>query len=212
MQIVFHGYSCFTIKGDSIEIVTDPFTDELGVVVPQLTADLVTVSHDHRNHCNTGIVSGSPKIFDWPGEYEYKDVSLKGVSTFHNKKDQDDRGENISFVIVVDDIKICHLGSLGSKLTDKQLELLGDIDILMMPIGGETTIDPKKGVDVIEQIDPRIIIPMRYKLPGLTRELESVENFAKLLGHEVFETSQKLVTSKLKLPTDTAEFVVLEPV
>lgn len=218
MEIIWHGQSCFTLKGDRITVVTDPY-GEIGLKLPKLKADIVTVSHDHADHNNTAAVEGEPHIFDWPGEYEAGGVMLVGLEAFHFKKSEEAdekavaRGKTIIFHIDLDDLRICHLGDLGHKLTDEMVETIGDVDILLIPVGGGSTIDHKTAHQVIEQIDPRIVIPMHYKIDGLKveTELQDVEPFLKEVGAHNEGLDKLEIKGRASLPEETTSFVVLEP-
>jgi len=210
MNIVYHGYSCFEIKGKNVTVITDPYSPELGIILPELSADIVTVSHQHKNHCHTKIISGNPKIFDWPGEYEKSEVGLVAIESFHNTKEEPDLGENLIFIYIIENVRICHLGSQGCKLTAEQLEKIGDVDILLLPIGGKTTLTPQKALEVLEQIEPRVVIPMHYALPNINKELASVEQFAEIMGKPQIETKIKFDIHKSGLPDDQTELVILE--
>ena len=168
MKITWHGQSCFKIAIKDVTLVTDPFGKDIGLKPPHFEADIVTVSHDHHDHNNVSALRGTPFVVDGPGEYELKGVAISGISSFHDNKEGQERGKNTIFIIEAEEMRICHLGDLGEKkLTDNQLEEIGDIDILMIPVGGVYTIDSEEAAGIISQIEPRIVIPMHYKIPGL---------------------------------------------
>jgi L-ascorbate metabolism protein UlaG (beta-lactamase superfamily) len=214
MDITWHGHSCFTIKGKDAVVVTDPYKN-IGLNLPKLKADIVTISHEHDGHNNFEAVEGARKVITWPGEYELKNVSVIAIEAFHYSKgeaaDAEKRGKIIIFVIDIDGFKICHLGDLGHKLTSDITEAIGDVDILLIPVGGKNTIDYKKAVEVIEQIEPRIVIPMHYKTEGSTADIDTNEKFLKeegIANIEVLEKfSAKLVSD---LPDDKTDFKVLK--
>jgi len=216
MDIIWHGHSCFTLKGKNATVVTDPYKD-VGLKLPELTADIVTVSHGHEDHNNVEAVNGDVKVIDWPGEYERKNVSVLGLEAFHYSKsegkDAEKRGKNIIYVIEIDDVKVCHLGDLGHKLTSELTEAIGDVDVLLVPVGGKFTIDYKKAVEVIEQIEPRVVIPMHYKTDGNTVDIDTNERFLKEVGvTDVKEESKFEIKSVSELPDDRMEFTVLKPI
>jgi L-ascorbate metabolism protein UlaG (beta-lactamase superfamily) len=212
MEIIWHGQSCFTVKGRNATVVTDPYGD-IGLRLPKLKGSIVTISHDHIDHNNVAGVEGDPKVFDWPGEFESGGVLMSAVEAPHYGEGADDeakkRGKTLMFHFEVDGIKICHVGDLGQKLTDEMIEKLGDVDILMVPVGGNFTIDHKVAHSVIEQIEPRVVIPMHYKIDGLTVDIGELEPFLKEVGmHEPAE--DKLVfKNRGALPTDAMKTVVL---
>lgn len=198
MEIYPLDHSSFRIKGKSATVVTDPY-------LKMAEADIVTVSHDHFDHNVISKIGGTPFIISGPGEYEIKGVTVVGTPTFHDDKEGAERGKNVVYKITIDEVRICHLGDLGHKLTDAQLDAIGDVDILLIPVGGKYTIDSKIAAQVVAQVEPLIVIPMHYdgKL-----ELEPVANFLKEMGAEAVAAQPKLVISKEKLPEATTVIVL----
>ncbi|MBI4029181.1 MAG: MBL fold metallo-hydrolase [Candidatus Blackburnbacteria bacterium] len=208
MDIAWLGHSSFRIKGKSASIVTDPFDPSVGLKFPKVEADIVTVSHAHQDHNRADLVGGSPKVVSGPGEYEIKEVSIFGIPTYHDLKNGQERGSNTVYTISMDGMHLCHLGDLGHKLTQDQLGEIGNIDILFVPVGGVYTIDAQLAVEVVTAIEPKVIIPMHYKLPGLKYELAGVEDFIKETGMEPARVDKYSVTPD-KLPEER-QLVVLE--
>ncbi|MFA6306447.1 MAG: MBL fold metallo-hydrolase [Patescibacteria group bacterium] len=212
MYITWLGQSCFKFQDkigpDGVTLITDPFAADVGLKVPHFEADIVTVSHGHHDHNNTGAIRGNPFIIDTAGEYEIKGVFVEGVESAHDEKNGSERGENIIYRIEIEDISITHLGDLGHVLETKQLEKLEGTDILLIPVGGKYTINAAKAVEVISQIEPRIVIPMHYKVPGLKVDIDGVEKFIKELGIKP-RNEEKLKISKKDLPQEDMELVVL---
>ena len=170
---------------------------------------MVLSTHTHEDHSNTPAVSGQILTITGPGEYEVKGVSVTGVQVYHDKKEGEERGKNTIYNINIDGLNIVHLGDLGHVLTESQIEELGQTDILLIPVGGVYTINAKEAVEVITQLEPKIVIPMHYKIEGLKFELEGVEIFLKELGIETPAPQPKLSITKDKLP-DEMQVVVLE--
>lgn len=212
MYITWLGHSCFKfqdkIGSDGMCLVTDPFNDELGLKMPRFEADIITVSHSHKDHSNTGAIRGNPFIINTAGEYEIKGVFIEGVESSHDDKNGSERGGNIIYRIEMEDISITHLGDLGHILESKQLEKLEGTDILLIPVGGKYTINAAKAVEVISQIEPRIVIPMHYKTSGVKFDIDGVEKFIKELGIKP-RNEEKLKISKKDLPQEDMELVVL---
>ena len=148
MQIKFHGHSSLSIKDDDFTITTDPYDDSTGLKPPALTANVVIVSYNDAHHNNASAVQGEPKVFNWPGEYETGGVHFKGISSFHNAKEDAEQKENTIFTMDFKGIHLCHLGALGTKLTPEQLEEIGDVDILFVPVGSKESIDAKKATEM----------------------------------------------------------------
>lgn len=213
MEITHLGHSSFKIKGKTAIVVTDPFDPVmLGIKFPKVEARIVTVSHRHKDHDNTGAVDGNPFIISGPGEYEIADVFIRGIPTHHDNKYGEERGKNTIYKIDMDAVHLAHLGDLGHKLSDEQLDQLGDVDILMIPVGGFYTIDAKKASEIVAQIEPHIVIPMHYREDRLKQEsfgkLSKVDEFFKEMGKSV-NIVPKLVTAKDKMPAEL-EVVALE--
>ena len=210
MQIKFYGHACFSVENKDSVVVTDPYNDEIGLKLPSLKADVVTVSHDAKPYNKTSSISGEPMVLDWPGEYERGGVHFKGVHSFHNHKDDAEQLPNTIFVIDMDDIRFCHLGAQGTKLTPEQLEAIGDVDILFVPIGGAGhSIDSKKAKEVIEQIEPRIVIPMMYHTDGSNLGLGGIEDFLSVMGAKSVEPVDAFSVKRSELPEDNSKVVVL---
>jgi len=213
MIITWLGQACFKIQDkvgpEGITVVTDPFDKKIGLKPPAFEANVITVSHDHFDHNNVASLRGNPFIIDSAGEYDIKGVSVYGVESYHDDKEGKERGSNIIYRIIVDNISVSHLGDLGHALDNKQLDLLSGTDILLIPVGGKYTIDAQKAVEVVAQIEPRIVIPMHYKVPGLKVDLDTADKFIKELGIKPQE-EEKLRISKKDLPTEDMELVILK--
>jgi L-ascorbate metabolism protein UlaG (beta-lactamase superfamily) len=215
MIITWQGHSCFKIQDkigpDGVALVTDPFDKEVGLKVPNFEADIVTISHDHHDHNNASALRGTPFIIDCAGEYDRKGVLIEGIDSYHDEKQGADLGGNIIYRIEIDDISITHLGDLGTVLDNTQLEKLVGTDILLIPVGGKFTLDAKKAVEVISQIEPRIVIPMHYRTDDSKneqRDLDSVDKFIKEIGLTPTR-EEKLKISKKDLPQEDMELVIL---
>lgn len=211
MQLTYHGHSTFKLKGKLGTVVTDPYHAGIGLQLPKLSADIVTVSHDHADHNTVGQVSTTsrrkkPFIIEKPGEYEVGGISVFGVPTFHDNSGGSERGPNTVFTILLDELRICHLGDLGHELTSTQQEAIGSVDILLCPVGGVFTIDPKQAMKVIRSLEPSIVIPMHYCTPGHDQavygELATREDFVAEYKAEVTPV-EKLEVSRTTLPEET---------
>jgi L-ascorbate metabolism protein UlaG (beta-lactamase superfamily) len=212
MIITWQGQSCFKLQDkvgpDGVTVVTDPFNKEIGLKVPNFEADIITVSHNHPDHNNVSALRGTPMIIDCAGEYDFKGILIEGIDSFHDDKGGAERGGNIIYRIEIDDISVTHLGDLGHILDNNQLEKVVGTDILLIPVGGKYTIDAKKAVEVIAQIEPRLIIPMHYKTKDSKVDLDGVDKFIKELGLTP-SYEEKLKISKNDLPQEDMELVIL---
>ena len=204
MDIYFYGQAMFKFKGKNATVFVDPYKAEFtGLKLPKdLSANLVVSTHNHDDHNNVDEITDTVLKVTGPGEYEVNGVSVTGVSTYHDKEEGSQRGRNTVYNISVDGLNIVHLGDLGHKLTEEQIEEIGATDILLVPVGGVYTIDAKLASDIVSQLEPRIVIPMHYALPGLKFELEPVENFLKEMGFDSAEAQPKLSITKDKLPSE----------
>jgi L-ascorbate metabolism protein UlaG (beta-lactamase superfamily) len=212
MIISYLGHSCFKIQdkvSDGVTVVTDPFSKNLGLKVPNFEADVVTVSHSHSDHSNSDALRGEPYLIDVPGEYEIKGAMVVGVESFHDNKEGSEHGANIIYRLEIDGIAIAHLGDLGHKLSDEELEKLGVIDILMVPVGGGDALDARGAVEVVNQIEPRIVIPMHYKTADSKAPVDGIEKFIKELGVEP-KHEEKLKIAKKELPQEGMDLVILD--
>ena len=217
MQIIWHGQSCFQItsshgKNSQVNIVIDPFDETIGLRVPQLEANILLITHSHHDHNNIKAVSGGPVLISGPGEYEVKEVFIQGIPSFHDSSLGKERGQNTIYTIETEEIRLCHLGDLGQKeLTSEQIEKIGEVDILMIPIGGIYTISAKEVVKVMSQIEPSIIIPMHYQIPKLKLKLDGLDKFLKIMGIKKIEPLAKLSIKKKDISPEEAKIIVLKP-
>ncbi len=203
MEITWYGYSCFRLKGKNTTVITDPFTPDLGYSFEKQSARIVTVSHGHANHTYSQAVAGDPKVVNRPGEYEIGGILIIGISTFHDAENGALHGKNNVYAIEVDDVNICHLGDLGQSLNSNQIEELGNVDVLLIPVGGGSTITGSQAAALCRSIEPRIVIPMHYKTLTLTRELDGVDKFLKEMGITEIASQPKITVTRATLPPAT---------
>ncbi len=216
------GLSCFLFEvkdHEETSFVTDPFAKTVGLKLPRnLAADFVTVSSDDDLHNNTEAVKprsekSKIKIIANPGEYEVKGVFINGFSAITKNKEGKIIHQNTIFNFVVDDIRITHLGALSKSLSDEEMQNLGNADVLLLPISsdpefknGPTT---KNLIDIVNQIEPRVLIPMHYKISGVKFALNPLDKFLKELGKNKIEPLKKFKFSKKDLPQEEMKVVVL---
>jgi L-ascorbate metabolism protein UlaG (beta-lactamase superfamily) len=210
MTIFWLGQSAFKIVDKEVTIAIDPY-DKIGLKMPKFQAEIALITHDHDDHNNLEAIKGEPFIINNPGEYEVKNVFIYGIPGFHDNKEGSERGKITMYLIEMESIKIAHLGDLGQQsLTAEQLELLEGVDILILPVGGNFTINGSEAVEIISQIQPRIVIPMHYKIPGIDMKLESVDTFLKEFGVITPEKMEKLKITKKDLPHEETKIIILE--
>ena len=208
MDITWLGHSCFRIKGSQAIIITDPFPPELGYTLGKQTANIITMSHQHPSHSYVKGIGGEPRIIKGPGEYEISGILIIGIATFHDNQRGQVRGKNTVYVMEIDGVSVCHLGDLGHVLSTEQVEEIGRVDVLFLPVGGGSTINPAIAAEVILQLEPNAVIPMHYKTPAIKRELDSVDVFLKEMGMGQIEPRPKLTLSKSNLPLSTQVFLL----
>ena len=198
MEIKYLGHSSFLIKTKDTRIVTDPYDSKMvGLKFPKVEADIVTVSHGHKDHNQTEQVEGTPKVFDWPGQFETKGVRVWGFRTYHDKKEGAERGENVMFKFESEGISVLHCGDLGTIPPDAFLDEVGDVDVLLVPVGNKYTISPDEAIELIKKVEPGIVIPMHYSFDGCAIEgLLPLSNFLKKMGIENSVPLDKLVVKK----------------
>ena len=202
MEISWLGHSCFQLRGKNVTLITDPFSPQLGRSLGKISAPIVTISHNHPGHNFAGGVDGEPRIVRGPGEYEISDVLITGVSSYHDNKHGQELGRNTIYIIHMDDLIICHLGDLGHILQEEQLEEVADADMLLVPIGGQHTINAAQAAEVISQVEPHIVIPMHYS-PPIGDVPNPLDKFCREMGIEAINPQPKLSITRSALPAET---------
>ena len=232
MQITWHGQSLFQIttspeKNTQVRIVINPFDKSIGLRVPKLEADILLISRQHPDYNNVGAVSGIPSavfkadastnskpslfVIEGPGEYEVKNIFIQGILGFHDKNQGKEKDMNTIYTIDSENIKLCHLGDFGQKeLTEEQLEKIGEVDILMVPIGGEHTLSAKEAAKIMSQLEPKITVPMNYAIPKLKVKLDSLDKFLKVFGVKSLSPINKLSIKKKDILAEEAKIIVLK--
>jgi L-ascorbate metabolism protein UlaG (beta-lactamase superfamily) len=223
MDITYLGHASFLLRGNSGKVVTDPYDgDTMKHVFPKTEADIVTISHAHGDHNSAGAVvsydpntsNPNPLVLTMPGEYEKKGIRIQGFATFHDKNQGADRGKNVVYKITIDDVDILHCGDLGHMLKSDVVDEIGNVDVLLIPVGGFYTIGPDEAVDVVSKLEPSVVIPMHYKAtsfnPEIMDNLAPVENFLDKIGSEVTKPGKKFSIKKSDITEEELRVVVLE--
>ncbi len=203
MEIDWFGHSCTRLRTREATVVNDPYEKTIGLSFPRPRADIVTISHNHAGHDYADGVRGEPKIVNSPGEYEISGVFLTGVQTYHDKRSGKDRGKNTAYVINIDGLNVCHLGDLGHVPTQAQAESFGNVDILLIPVGGGGALNASDATEVVSLFEPQIVIPIHYRVPDLAVKLDSVDKFIKEMGITAPEKVETLKVTKDSLPKET---------
>lgn len=219
MQIVWKGQACFHVTAsrgnkEQVKILIDPYEDSLGIKLPPQEADLVLVTHSHFDHNNVKAAKGDPFVIDAPGEYEAKGVFVQGITTFHDDVQGKERGLNTVYTITAEGITLCHMGDFGQKeLTPEQVEKIGQVHVLFVPVGGTYTVTGKEAAKIVAQIEPALVIPMHYALPKVKAKLALADEFLQAMGKKGLEAQAKLTLKEKDVAgeKEETEVVVLKP-
>ncbi len=204
MDIVWLGHSCFRIRGREATVVMDPCPPASGYNIGKPTADIITISHRHDDHTYVKAVAGSPVVLDGPGEYEIHGAFITAISTYHDAEKGAQLGTNLAFVIEMEDIRVCHLGDLGHAPSADQAEEMTGVDVLLIPVGGERTIDGPKAAEIAAMLEARLVIPMHYRTEAGGAKLEPPDRFLKEMGVAAApELQPKLSVSHNSIPSET---------
>lgn len=215
MEISYLGHSSFKLKYKTANVVTDPFDPKMvGLKYSGVEAEIVTVSHFHADHNSTDKIASTKKILDGPGEYEVAGISVMGYPTFHDNKKGEERGKNTIYIFEAEGLRIAHFGDLGHILNDNLYDEIGDIDVLMLPVGGFYTIGPKEAVEIVTKVEPSFVIPMHYAVEGMNSDIKEkllpVDDFLKESGL-IVETLPKFTLKKEDINDEqTTKVIVLE--
>ncbi|QHW29882.1 MBL fold metallo-hydrolase [Paenibacillus rhizovicinus] len=184
MKMIWYGHSSFLLTSENgTRVLIDPYGKFLGYRMPKaIEADLVVVTHNHKDHNQIKVASGNYKLIDQPEAQTIKDVSIRGVRTFHDKHNGAKRGGNICFLIEMDGVVVCHAGDLGHLLTEEQVAEIGHVDVLIVPVGGRMTLNGAEAAQVVRQLKPSVAIPMHYSTKALG-----------LLGKVIFQNAEPFI-------------------
>lgn len=215
MKIQWLGHACFLLTSEGgTRIITDPYTPgafglDYGPIAQE--ADIVTVSHDHADHNDVADVKGKPQVVSGVGSHEAKGIRFKGVATYHDTATGSQRGPNTLFCFAVDGVNVCHAGDLGHDLDDSAVAEAGPVDVLLVPVGGNFTVDATVANSVCEKLKPKIVIPMHFRNDRCPNfPVAGVDEFAGMRSSVKRPDASEVTVSKDELPA-TAETVVLRP-
>ena len=193
------GHNCFRIKAREATIITDPAPRATGYAMPKQTADIVTLSHEPKTGANLAAIKPEYKVVNGPGEYEIHDVFITGIRTYHDTENGAKLGYNTVYLIEVEGLVIAHLGDLGHPLSEEQSEAMSKCDVLLVPAGGGDVISPEIAAEIIGQLEPKVVIPMRYATEKGDRSSGSLEDFCKRLGVATPTLEEKFVVRSADL-------------
>lgn len=213
MNITWHGEGMVKLVGKTdqpVTIVIDPYSErETGLRPPRPEADVVLVNSGRQDNGSLDTLPGQPVIINSPGEYDVKGVTIRGIPAYHDNVQGKKYGENTIYVVSFEGITVCHLGCLGHSLSERQVSDIGECDVLLVPIGGDRTMDSKTAVEVINEIEPRMVIPTHYALPKLKYKLAAVAPFLKEMGASTTPAEPRLKLKRSDLPKEETRVVVL---
>ncbi|HLF26482.1 MAG TPA: MBL fold metallo-hydrolase [Anaerolineae bacterium] len=216
MEITWLGHSCFRLRSRTATVVTDPYGKDLGLNLPRVRADIVTVSHAADDHNYTKGVKGDFRVLSGPGEYEVASVFVTGLvlsdrkATGKSATGAPAASRNTVFLIELDGLTVCHLGDLDSAPTQAMLEeTLSAVDVLLIPVGGGESLNASQAAEVVSLLEPHIVIPMHYKIKGTELKLDPVSKFLKEMGLDKVEEQEMLKIDRSGLPDET-QVVLLE--
>lgn len=207
MDITWLGHACFRLRGRDVTVLTDPPDPKSGHAIPRTEATIVTMSHDHPGHSSLRSVAGEPIVLRTPGEYEIRECLVTALASFHDTERGATRGKNTVFVVRLDGVSVCHLGDLGHAIEGAELESLGDVDVLLVPVSGaDTNLTAAVAADVVHQFEPKVVVPMSFEHEAKS---EVYRRFLQEMGVKEVAAVPKLSVTRANLPAET-QVVVLE--
>jgi L-ascorbate metabolism protein UlaG (beta-lactamase superfamily) len=217
MEISYFGLNSIRLRGRDATVLIDPYEPKLGLAPVRLSISILVLTHEDRTHFSTQGLGSDYRTVTGAGEFEIRGVALHGVQTYHDAEQGKKRGKNFVYVVEIDDLRICHLGHLGHPLDEGQLDAIGSkIDVLCVPVGGGSHINSAQANEIVNQIEPRYVIPISYRLPGLNllaQELEPLDKFAREMGGSSVTPTPKLQlsgSSGSSGPSEETKLVILE--
>ena len=211
MKIKWLGHASFLITSAAgIRIITDPYQTKPGLDYGEINeaADIVTISHEHADHNHAAAVRGNPQVLR--GTAEAKGISFRSIPVHHDSAGGTQRGKNTIFCFTVDGVKVCHLGDLGHALSDKQAAEVGEVDVLLAPVGGFFTVDAATASRIGEQLKARVIIPMHFRNSKCTFPISEVDEFLAGKQQVTRSESSEAEFRADELPAST-QIIVLKP-
>lgn len=201
MDITWLGHACFRLRAGDLTVLTDPFPASIGLRPDSQPASVVTVSNPHPNHSNWSGVAGEPRLFNSPGEYEYAGIYVRGVMT-PLPPDTPQERRNVAYAIELDNVHICHLGDIAVPLTPRQIDELAPVDVLLVPTGGGCTLGVDRVFQMMQDLAPKMVIPMHYSIPGLAVRLQGLEVFLRQMGISEVQPQPRVTVTASNLPSD----------
>jgi len=214
MKIAYLAHASFLITTEQgVRIITDPYDESVGYLMPGQSADIVTSSHSHFDHACFKAVSGKYEKLTSPGEKTVKNIRFKGIATAHDEAGGRKRGSNVVFLMETEGLRIAHLGDLGHIPDDRQygeMTSLGPVDVVMIPVGGYFTIGASEAKQIIGHLKASVVVPMHYRTRAVSLPIAPVEDFTKLFDKVDRRGISDMEITRDSLPPE-ALITVLEP-
>lgn len=207
MQITYLGHATFLIDGDGTKVLIDPYDEKVGYPIPSVDAEAVLVSHEHGDHTNVAMAKGKPQVLRGLSDGDWRKIvkqplgkiTVSSVPTYHDDTQGSQRGRNTIFILETEGLRVVHLGDLGHLLDHSHTTVIGRPDVVMIPVGGHYTIDAAQAMQVLDQLQPKVVIPMHYKTEvnagwpiGALEGFTGVIGQTKTVGHTVTVDRDKL--------------------
>ena len=212
MDICWWGHSCFCVREAGVTVVMDPHDSSVDFRLPRTKADIVTVSHHHPHHDDLASIFGEYKLIDGPGEYEIRSVFVTGLATYPRRRSTEDTmppNRNVVFALDFDGLVVCHLGDLANVPDQEQVEALGDVDVLLVPVGGGgDSLNASQAAEVVRRIEPRLVVPMHCPPMAVEGKGGSIDRFLKEMGGREVLPAELVRISASNLPEETQAVVL----
>jgi L-ascorbate metabolism protein UlaG (beta-lactamase superfamily) len=207
MRIVWHGHACFEVN-NGVTVVTDPHDGKsIGIAPPSVEADVVLLSHDHFDHNYARIVGGNPNVVESMINEPVMGMRTRAFQTYHDGQDGRKRGENRVYKFELDGVSFCHLGDLGHPLSEEMISALGDLDVLFIPVGSVFTIDGETAWKLVTKVQPKVAVPMHYRVKGLSLSIRPLGDFLDQAGAPIMRVGNEVTFEKEDLPQSTEVWV-----
>ena len=201
MEITWLGHSALQIRGTQVTLITDPYADTLGISMGRREADVVTVSNPHPHHSNATGIDGDPRVITGPGEYEIANFYITGFGT-RGRDSAGDRQVNTVYTYRAEGLTLCHLGDLSANPTPAEVNVLSQADVLFAPAGGVCTLDAARIAQLVRTIEPRILVPVHYRLDDVDAELDPLEKLLNEFGITELSPQPRLNVTATNLPAE----------
>lgn len=209
MELLWYGLSAFRLRGREATVVTEPYTRASGLIPPRIAADIVTFSRQPVPPLDDVGITGTPQVVAGPGEYEIKGVFITGIRMRRGERAAAGRQHTTIYLMELDGVIVCHLGELDHVPSTEEVEALGKVDVLLVPVGGAGALNAVQAAEVISLIEPRLVVPMRYRLDGVQLTLEPLDRFRREMGLDQVRVESRLSITPSSLG-DEPQVVALE--